>query len=235
MINYDDIKFHVNWFYSLEHHKQIKIIDFINNKVEDLSELSNEDKKMFESFINTIKELIIDEAEDIDIVSKLIEFGFDKITAKSLYEFCKIFVMPYVDAKIVSNMRTEQLDSAIKFIINNIILYKNFDYIPFSVFVQEGDFESTEQAKRVLRFISSFIEDVCNRDISPKFLAEKIHTEYKIPSLLNEIIISNIENNLREMQQAHLLLKVNELLSKFSNLSCTTESCLNKYQMDAGV
>ena len=93
-----------------------------------------------------------------------------------------------------------------------------------TVFAEESGFDDSDKAQRVLRFTKNIIYDVCNRDLSPLLLEQKVLNDYNITKSLCDVIIGNINSSLKEMQQAFLLTKINQLLSKLSNLSCTADN-----------
>ena len=224
-INEGNIKMLVEWFNGLNYVKQQDIIDFINDNTDGFYEINDDDEKLFDQLVNDVKNLVIQEMDDENkIVSKLLEYGFEKIPANSLYNFCSLVAGPYVDAQVINSMSPEKLNSIMVFIINNVILYENYKSIPFKVFTEESGFDDSDKAQRVLRFTKNIIYDVCNRDISPLLLEQKVLNDYNITKSLCDVIIGNINSSLKEMQQAYLLTKINQLLSKLSNLSCTTDN-----------
>ncbi|MDF9408554.1 hypothetical protein L7E55_09310 [Pelotomaculum isophthalicicum JI] len=217
-----DLSTLAEWFNELEHAKQKEILNYIDDNIDIFYELNKDEQNLFEELVNEITQIIIYEMDDKDlIIEKLLKYGFEKIPANYLYDYCKPIAGPYIDSKTVNTMSSEQLDVVMEFVINNIILYENYKSIPFNVYKEKGGFENHEKAGNVLRFINSIISFVCNRELSLSMIEEKLLNEFEISKELSDVIIEKINKYLNEMQQAYLLTKINLLLTKLSNLSCT--------------
>jgi hypothetical protein len=220
--NENRAKILAEWFNNLAYLKQRDIIDYMGDNIDDFLEINTDEQKLFEELVDVVKNLTINEMDRGDkIIETLLGYGFEKITANCLLNFCRGVAAPYIDSKIINSMNPAQLEAVIEFIINNVVLYENYKHMPFKVFMKTGNFENRETAQRVLRFIKRIIDNVCNRDLSPQVLEQELINEYNIEKELNDIIIDNINHSLGDMQQAYLLTKVNRLLLKLSNLSCS--------------
>lgn len=203
------------WYSDLDYLKQLNIIDYINDYDDELSELSPEEVANFRSLIDNITDIIVQEKDsDGVVVTKLLNYGLDKISANCLYKYCNNIAAPRVDALLINKLDTEQLDKTVKFIINNVMLYKNYTEMPFKEYVSYCGFSNTNEAKRILRFILCQIDKVSNRELDTTFLFNKIQNKFNILESHAKIIIDNINNNNTELIQANILNKINQILIK---------------------
>lgn len=206
------------WYTELDFSKQLNIINFTNNNDDDLNELTKEEEDNFKLLIDNIVEIIILELDsDGVVVSKLLSYGLDKISANSLYEFSINIANPKVDALTINKLSPDQLDKTVKFIIKNVVLYRNYKELPFEEFVNACGFSGKIEAKRTLRFITNQIDCVSNRNLNLIILSKKIQKDYGVIKSHAKIITENIAKNNKELLQANMLFKINTLLAKFDN------------------
>jgi len=218
----NDLNKLAEWFNNLEYEKQLNIYNHIN-EYDELDELSPEDKVLLEKLVNYINEIACKQLKDeqFDITQILINAGFEKFFAYTFNKFSKSFVDVYSDSVAINELSSEQLDVIVKFIIENVIIYKHYEEMSFEYFVETGGFRDSDNAKRTLRFINNMINKVCNRELSPDQLRNRLSEEYKLSDPLSDIIIANIKQNLIDLEKAHFLEKLNMILMKLSNLSCS--------------
>jgi hypothetical protein len=211
-----------DWFNSLDSNTQINILEYLHDKTDELY-ISDEDRLFLNDLVNGIKSLIIDYEDDEEIViTNLIENGLDKIFAKGFYSFCKELAAPHLDAKIVKKMSKANIDKLCSFVLNHMILYKDYEDTPFEDFMRLIGQKYEEPARRAIRFTRSHYKDVGNRKYSLETLANKLTNVFKFPKEKVNAIITPLKENLAEIHQAILLNQVNNLILQISSLSCNS-------------
>lgn len=213
----NDINGLAEWFNNLEYKKQLNIYNYINDY--DELKLNSEDENFFDELINKINEIVLDQTiENSNFIQILIEAGFEKFFANTLINYSKLCTEIFNDSIVIKELTPQQLDSVVKFIINNMAIYKNYEEISYEIFVETCGFKDNDSAGKTIRFINNMIYKVCNHELSPEILRNKLIEEYKIPEQLSDIIIENIKDKLFELEKAHFLEKINMIFKKVSNL-----------------
>lgn len=212
------------WFNLVESNEQVVILDFLTDKSQDLSLINEENRSNLLQLVTSVVNVIVEKNDDREIIIKfLLDCGLDRIIVNALYSFCRPLAMPNLDAKLVAGMNKENVRKIADFIINKVIIYKDYKLIPFNHFVELTGINDNEKANRILRFIKNLYTDVSGRKYSLSMLDNKLNLEYKLPSELTEVIVDLIKQNLVELQQAYMLDQMNKLLNKFPALSCAID------------
>lgn len=219
-----DINLLINWFNYLEPNDQVIILDYIHDKTDKLL-LSDEYLDELSKLIDTIELIIIKNGDEEEkIVNLLIDSGLDKIFAKGFYNFCVETAAPYLDAKVISKMPKTNLEKLCSFVLNKIILFREYEETVFIDFMKLVGFQNDEKsARRSLRIIRILYSEVSNRKYSPETLKIKLEHKYKIKKDRIDIIVNPLIENIPEIYHANLLNQVNKLLSDISSFSSTTE------------
>jgi len=220
MINEESISKLGGWFNGLDYHLRKNIFDFIKNDSGELAKMGDGDIDNFKSLVNEVVQFIVSAPHNKDVViERLCQGGFDDMSAEAFYEFCKAASRPQKDAIVVRKMGVSQLNDIIEFIIDNIILYKNYKFIPFEEFVSIGHFSSREEAQGALRFLKNFILQVCARELSPSLVVKILVDQFNMSKDACDVVASSLEKKRDELHQAFLLSKINDLLSLLSTKS----------------
>lgn len=187
------------WFNSLDKNIQINILDWLTDKEENLS-LSPEDSDNFELLTNSIIALIIETNADMtDVEKELIETGLDKIVIKALIDYCTPLARPYLDAKIISKMRKNNLKKTVAFVLEHVILYNDFQRQDFSEFLSLTGLKDIKSSGNVFSFLRYHYESVARRQISINGLSDILVQEFNLRQELVKEIVNPISENLLDM------------------------------------
>lgn len=212
------------WLNSLDNNTQLLMLDFITDKTDELP-LDETIIDNFDELVkNVIKVIVQKDANEEIVKGILLEYNVDKIMASAISAYCKKLSKPYIDAKLISNLEKDKLIKLCDFIINKMILFHDYEQITVDECMKNMGFSDKHLFLRALGFIRHNYIDVCDRSISLKALELKLKSEYNIPSEIVDIIITPVKTNWNELQQAHLLNKVNILLAHLSSLCSTIEN-----------
>lgn len=212
-------------FNSWDNNEKLMVINYLQD---DSTELLTEHSEQFYELAQSVVNLIVEElnVEELNVndqvIDHLIDFGLDKIVASTLYDFCKGVADPYIDARIVALLKEENLQNVCKFVLEKMILFKDYDTIPFDDFQTLAGLADKNAAHRVLRFIRSNYISVSSREMSPNYFESKLVKDFEIPQVIAEEIVKPVRENISDMHQAYLLDKVNDLLGKISEIATTS-------------
>ena len=214
------------WFTKLEHDKQLLCIDFMNDKkVDNLDNLSEEEFKKLYALWVEIKNLIDDKNNKKEVIFDiLLSNGLEKISAESFYNYCINNSFPESDARLIELIEDNIFEKIVSFVIDSTLLYSNFKYMKFEEFMELGEFDNEEHAKRILRFIRNNTLEVISREISTEQLKKEMLHEYKISKEKVNIIINNIEDNLPELQDSFLIKSLNDITRRLNKLEDVLET-----------
>ncbi len=191
-------------------------------------ELENEELENTKSLINYSMDLFI-ENEDIDkIKEKLILSGLEESVSIQILDYIEYTGTLINDSKFVQKSEIKQLESIIDFIINKLFLYEEYNLYPFKRFAKMHNFDNTNDAKTIYRFLHQHISYVVSRELSPNTLYKILTKSYDIPNELSELIIKKIKENQDEMEKAYVILKTKEIYSKLEEDDSEEPDSVNK-------
>lgn len=193
------------------------IKEFLTGKNQQLG-LSEEAQRIFYSLADKIAELIVDELDEKEQVEALLlEHGIDKETVDNFYPFCREASARFLSAAFINNMKKGSIRQAATFVINKMILYRDYESLLFEEFQKLTGYAEREKASGILSFINVYYTAVANRDISPSALENKFIAEYRMDRDVVRELIKPLLENASEMQQAHLNRLLNELMGRLVN------------------
>lgn len=208
-IENDRLKDMVVWFNRLEINDKNLILRYV--KINSLFKLEENDI----DHIKILRDFVvgrINHQEDKNIISEtLTEMGLEKEDVNSLVLSIERYIDVVNDSKSISMMEPDKFRRLIDFIINNVILYKEFNHIPFSEFVGKFNFADTNEAKTVLRYIRQNILLVSSRKIGLETSRKMLMRQYDIPEELCNIFYIGVEENIVELREAFLLQRIDNL------------------------
>ncbi|HCJ56145.1 MAG TPA: hypothetical protein DHV55_01210 [Clostridiaceae bacterium] len=111
-------------------------------------------------------------------------------------------------------MEEDSFDAAVKFIIEKMILYKEYQFMAPMYVSNLCKLQNMDEALKVLRFLYDKIAMISNRDVSRETLRSILEIDYLIPGNLIELFFRRIDTNYSELNQAHLIIRFNTLLNK---------------------
>lgn len=201
-----------NWINSLDNETQINILGFLYERIDNLP-ICDENVELFYELTDIIEKMIIESNNAKEkVINTLITAGLNKVFAYGFYEHCFLMSSLYLDAKVIAKMSQSNLQNLCAFILDNIILYKEYTEIPFDDYMNVIGLKDKESAGRALRFIRNKYEEIANREYSTDTLLDKLINNYKIPENKSLIIKKIIDNKIDEVHQAYLLYKINTVL-----------------------
>ena len=209
-----------DWFKSLNIDAQMNILNYINNK-SDVLNISSEEQHNLNILFDNITTLIIDlDDKQKNIINTLSEHGLEEVFAIEFYNFCKSFAEPYLAAKIINEMTKKNLQTLCSFVINHFILYEDYYEFPFKEFMSQiGLKNDKNKASQSLQFIRSHYFDISNRKYSLSSLQNKLLKNFLISPSKVDIIITQLNDHLPELYQAHLIHQIDKLLNITSSIS----------------
>ena len=212
-----------NWLNDLDDESQLNILSYITGKVEEI-QLDDNEREKFESLISNVLNLIIDGKSEETLKIILEESGLNKLFINPISVFCYKEARPYLDAKIVESFDTEELVKICEFVVNKMILYQDYLYIPYSQFSKSINVENKKLIKNVLTFLRSNYMVVCKRELSSDALINDLMVRYKFPNELCQLIIEPLKEKLFDAQQAYLLKEINAISKKISGININEDS-----------
>lgn len=213
------------WYKSLEHQKQLLILDVLNKKKPNLlNNFTTDELDRLSTALSRVPKFIAETVDNDEGITLFKKCGFDDLMAKSLIEFGQEDSAFYRDVKLVKSLNSKQLKETVDFIIEKMFLYEDYSEIPFKNFVTITGLSDSDNSRSVLSVLQSIIESVANRKNSPEILKKSMEDEYGFSLQQSDVVISSIKKHLSELQQAYLLQQINEITLKLSNLSCASET-----------
>lgn len=199
------------WINSLNDDFQLDILAFITNKSNELN-LCDEDNTKFDDMVDKITSLIAENdrtPESIQILMK--DCGLNKLFVTPLYEYCNELSRPIIDAKVVASIDKDDLATVCSFVLNKMILYKDYISISLDTVASQTKTNDTDKIRRTLAFIYNSYIRVCSRQLSPDGLFNSLIEKYNFSEELCSLIITPLNKDLANAQQAYLLEKIEDL------------------------
>lgn len=211
------------WYISLQHKKQLIILDILNKKKPDLlDDFTTDELQKLSTYVSDIPKVLAEIPDDKEVVVFFKKCGFDELLAKSIIEFGQEGSIFYKDVKLVKSLNKKQLEAVMDFIIKKMYIYEDYSETPFKDFVELSGLKDSDAARSVMGVLQNIIESVAGRKNSPEVLKNKMHKDYGFSLEQSDLVVSIINKYIAELQQAYLLQQINEVALKLSNLSCTS-------------
>lgn len=178
-------------------------------------DVSERAQSAFYGMADHIARLIVeknDEREEIDKV--LLADGLEKDFIDAFYPFCKVASGQYVDAGLINSMKKSNLRQVSSFIVNKMVLFRDFERTPFEEFQKLTGNLSQGDASRVLNFINVFYTAFANWDISPAAIENKLVKDFNIDADLSKEMVKPLLENGSDIHMAHLSRQMNDILRR---------------------
>lgn len=213
----NSIKNMILWFNKLEENKKVEILNYV--EINSIFKLQDEELTHIKVFREYVRELIMQQDDKIIIMERLTKSGFEEDSARKLLYATDKYINITNDSKSIINMEPSRFEELIKFIISKVILYREFNYIPFNKFVEEFNFINKKEANEALRYIHHNIILIVSRKISLETSKEMLTRQYDIPEEMVDIFYKGVNDNIKELREAYLFQRLNEVGTMLKDLS----------------
>lgn len=176
---------------------------------------SDQTGRVFFSLTDQMSGILVEvKGNRADFEKRLKEAGLDEEDIRHFYPFCHGAAAQFLDAILVNNMKKANVRQVCGFIINKVILYKDFERIPFEQFQKLTGFSEMEQAQRILSFITASYTAVLTRDMSPSALESRLILDFGIEQDLVKEIIKPLQEKLPDLHMAYISRQMEQVLAK---------------------
>lgn len=173
---------------------------------------------IFFRLADQITALLIDAKGDRSrIEERLQEAGMETEDINLFYPFCHGAATQYLDAMVVNRLKKNNLRQACGFIINRVLLYKDFEHTPFEQFQKLTGLNDPVEAQRMFSFLTVSYTTVLSREMSPQALETKLTLDFGVDRDLVKDIIKPLEDNLSELHMAHISRQLDKIVATLTN------------------
>lgn len=202
----------INWLMELDQKKKENTLEHL--KLNALFRLNDERLENIKVIREYVADLIFDGTGEDEIAGKLEKLGLDQETSIELVSNINTFMVRYNESAVVSSLDISRFTNVIDFIINNVFIYNEYDYIPYNEFVEMFDFKNSNEATTTLRFINSHILMVAGRKVSIDTLRKILVKQYELSVEQTNIFIEKITENIVDIRQAYILDEIMRIKTK---------------------
>lgn len=203
------IKEFINWINHLdEEEREYILFCFEHNSIFTLQDESFNNVKLL---TNNILDISIESDDREILIRKMVKAGLEEKVAEIIVEFIDEFSEIKINSEYVANMNPQLFKELMEFVIKNVLIYKEYKYIPFKKYVARFEFNNSNEAGKALNFIYSHIMDIASNQISLSTMRTLLERQYDLSSELSNIFITKVEENLSDIKHSYLLSKINKI------------------------
>lgn len=199
------------WFNHLENDKRVALIALISGQAIVPQGLTDGELREFENILNTLAKRAADFENAKSFAEALITHGFERTAAETYAEVAVRMAKPYRDARIVKSLSIDKLKAGLDFVINKVLLYRDYRYIPLERFLALCNAEDKEQGLAILRFLKAQIAAVVAREKSPEQLRDTLVSEYGLTEEQANVIVDMTREHLSDLREAYLIQHITDI------------------------
>ena len=203
----------IDQYKQLEDAERETIRTFLQGE-QQLPNFSGQAGHVFFRLADQIAAVMIDAKGDRSKVEeRLQEAGMEAEDIDLFYPFCYGAAAQYLDAMVVNRLKKSNLRQACGFIVNRVLLYKDFEHTPFEQFQNLTGLSDPIEAQRVFSFLTVSYTAVMSREMSPQALETKLTLDFGVDRDLVKDIMKPLEDNLPELHMAHLSRQLDKMVA----------------------
>lgn len=212
-----DVRDMIVWFNKLDEKNKEKILKHV--EINSIFKLQDDELEHIKVFINyAIQASMLQEDKD-DVVEKLYKAGLEKESTRKLLHSIDRYSNIINDSKLIIKIESDRFEKLVKFIIDKVIIYREFSYIPFSEFVEEFNFHNKKEASDVLRYIHYNISLISSRKISLDTSKKMLTRQYDIPEEICDIFYKEVNDSITELREAYLFQNLDNIGTMMKKMS----------------